>query len=286
MRYSIFTRYETYTYHIHYLNNFIFQLKNIQPGQIISHGNTACGNTKFPIDTTIINSQITSKFNNLNALFGTSKQDAIELEKKTVAQASSAQWFEARRNRITASQFAKVCKRKKEINPKFVDNIFSNASFTSEATSYGKSHENIAKQVYMEKNHGHHIHDCGIIVNPSYSYLAATPDGKICLNGETGILEIKCPFAARNHTIVDAVREIPNFCLEMVNETHNLKKYHDYYYQVQGQLMISGAPFCIFVVYTKKDLFVQKINLDIDFVLNMFERLSSFFEKKHPNIEV
>jgi cell division protein FtsB len=32
----------------------------------------------------------------------------------------------------------------------------------------------------------------------------------------------------------------------------------DYYYQVQGQLFVTAAPFCEFIVYTKLDIAVDK----------------------------
>lgn len=136
----------------------------------------------------------------------------------------------------------------------------------------------------MEKNPDHHIHDCGLVVNPSFSYLAASPDGKICMNNETGVLEIKCPYSARDLTILDAVQSIPNFCLKLVDGSLALPKSHEYFYQIQGQLMVTGALFCIFVLYTKKDFYVEKIPVDIEFIQQMFVQLSKFYEDHHPNL--
>ncbi|CAG2226542.1 unnamed protein product [Mytilus edulis] len=50
-----------------------------------------------------------------------------------------------------------------------------------------------------------HLYDCGLVVNPGFSFLGATPDGKLCSNGTTEIIEIKCPYAVRDLYIEEAV---------------------------------------------------------------------------------
>ena len=122
------------------------------------------------------------------------------------------------------------------MNTKFLNTIFDSKLFTSSANSYGKNHETIAKGTYMERNKNIHIHDCGLVVNPSYSFLGASPDGKVCDNGITGILEVKCSYSARDMLLSDAVNMIPKFCLD----TNMHLKNHEYYFQVQGQLLVTG----------------------------------------------
>ena len=63
------------------------------------------------------------------------------------------------------------------------------------------------------------------------------------------------------------------------NDTHvyRLKPEHNYYYQVQGQLMITGVEYCDFVVFTKKDLVVKWIFPDLDFIKSMLDDLSRFY---------
>jgi hypothetical protein len=38
-----------------------------------------------------------------------------------------------------------------------------------------------------------------------------------------------------------------------------LKRTHAYYFQVQGQLLITGRQFCYFVIWTPKGLILEKI---------------------------
>lgn len=42
--------------------------------------------------------------------------------------------------------------------------------------------------------------------------------------------------------------------------------------------MIIGCDFCDFVVYIKKDMFVERIYFDIDFMKLMFKNLLMFFK--------
>lgn len=168
-------------------------------------------------------------------------------------------------------------KRKKDINTKFLNSLFSVKTFETEATSYGKRHENDAKSAYAAKKTNVHIHDCGLVVNNNFSFLGASPDGKVCERGVTGLLEVKCPFLARDMQVMDAVTSLPLFCLELNGENLRLKKAHDYYFQVQGQLLVTSAPFCDFAVYTSKDIFIERILPDSDFQLTMLKKLSVFY---------
>lgn len=41
-----------------------------------------------------------------------------------------------------------------------------------------------------------------------------------------------------------------------------LKRYHAYYYQVQGELAVLGLGWCDFVIFTACGLFVERIHFD------------------------
>lgn len=126
----------------------------------------------------------------------------------------------------------------------------------------------------MERNKNIHIHDSGLVVNPSYSFLGAFSDGKVRDNGITGILEVKCPCSARDMLLSDAVNMIPKFCLDT---NMHLKNNHEYYFQIQGQLLVTGAPFCDFVVYTTTDFSVQRILPDEVKCHEMLTKLADFY---------
>ena len=52
----------------------------------------------------------------------------------------------------------------------------------------------------------------------------------------------KCPYAARDIT---AIEKVKLFCLQIdeAEDQISLKRSHNYFYQVQGQIMITGAPY-------------------------------------------
>jgi len=50
-----------------------------------------------------------------------------------------------------------------------------------------------------------------------------------------------------------------------------------YYYQVMGQMGLTGCKWCDFVVYSDNEFHVERIIFDEDFFSNMMEKLTSFF---------
>jgi len=209
------------------------------------------------------------------------------LEERTRAQSDCSEWRQARKIRLTASNFGLVLGRKSAPNDKMLSGLFGEkTSINAASLSYGRRNEAKVKNLYLAQYPSSHIHECGLVVNNDFPFLGATPDGKLCDNGTSGLLEIKCPYASRNVTIVEACKN-PAFFLEDVDEKVQLKRTHPYYMQVQGQLLITGCSFCDFVVYTpaQSRLFVERIFPDTDFMQTMLTALSDFFHRyAHPFI--
>lgn len=242
-----------------------------QPSDSVS-----CGDVSFPLPT---NLEIPEHLMEVNLVCPITQAEAVSLEQATVGQTSSSAWFEARRNRLTASQFGKVLKRKRDVNEKFLTTLFGESQFSTQATRYGTSHEGDAKQAYCSRKKGVHLHDCGLVVNPAFSFLGASPDAKVCEDGLTGILEVKCPFNSREKTIQEAVETTNAFCLSVQDGVLSLKKTHDYFYQVHAQLMVTGAMYCDFVVYTSKDIYIERVLPDCELHQTMLNQLSEFYCK-------
>ncbi|KAK7489166.1 hypothetical protein BaRGS_00019544 [Batillaria attramentaria] len=238
-----------------------------------------CGDTAFPLAPEVGSyPAVPPQYIQCNSVCPITLDQARKLERDTVKQADSGDWFKARENRITASNFHKIHKRVKDFNNKFTESIMSAPkSVSSIPCSYGTAHESIAKGKYCERKASVHLHDCGFVVNPQFSFIGATPDAKVCCKGVTGIVEVKCPYSARDMTVGQAVQQLPRFCLcESIGKL-TLDRGNDYYCQVQGQLLVTGAPFCDFIVYTKCDLFIERIFPDHDFQREMMDKLSSFY---------
>lgn len=58
-----------------------------------------------------------------------------------------------------------------------------------------------------------------------------------------------------------------------------LKTNHKYYYQVQGQMGITGAKWCDFVTYTFQGMIIERIYFDPDFFTTILLKLEQFFFK-------
>lgn len=202
-------------------------------------------------------------------------EEARKIQVETKAQAACDKWHKEREGRLTASNFGKIMKRKK-ITEEFIQSTYYPKSFTAKTTSYGTANEPRAKQLYQETYPNRHVHDAGLMLQPELQFLGATPDAIICDDGETGLLEIKCPFGARDKTVTEAASTIKDFYVVNNGQDIKVSKKHNCYYQMQGQLLLSGLDFCDFVLYTRKDLYTERVYRDVKFINAMISKLHAF----------
>ena len=129
--------------------------------------------------------------------------------------------------------------------------------------------------------------------------MGASPDGLVMDPSEQqplGLVEIKCPARAEKLSLFDLCTKKEHkstFCLKYICDTYELKRQHNYYYQVQGQLHITRRSWCDFVLWTPSstvdNLCVERIRYDKTFWTNtIYPRLYRFFmgsmlaELAHP----
>ena len=81
-----------------------------------------------------------------------------------------------------------------------------------------------------------------------------------------GVLEVKILYTIDSVNVTNIhpcqLASNPKCYLEMVERKVQLKRNHNYYYQVQGELAILDVPWCDFVVWTKAGIFIERITLD------------------------
>ena len=215
-------------------------------------------------------------------------EEAKDIEATTVTQRLSSSWKENRMKRLTASHFGEVIVRKSRPSEAFVRNTMAPKNISSlAAPSHGIEHEDRAKVIYLKKmkkqlKHNIQVYESGLIVNPTFPYLGASPDGKVVdksVDVPYGLLEIKCPFKYRNKCPTSAADET-DFCLEKYGDTLRLKRDHIYFYQIQGQMAIAGLTWCDFVVYTLMGMHVERVSFDSSLWKDtMFPKLSDFYYK-------
>ena len=123
--------------------------------------------------------------------------------------------------------------------------------------SWGRKHEEIAWKNYLQKAEScHHNLKCslsGLVVNPDFPYLGASPDGFVsCSCCNEGVIEIKCPFKYHDDSPVSAgALHDKNYCLKKdENGDVHLSHTHQYYHQIQGQLAIYKHSYCDFICWT------------------------------------
>ena len=106
----------------------------------------------------------------------------------------SEEWYEARRNRLTGSNFAAAIGISPYAVPRSLWEMFTNKLGTREHTSsagtlHGNKYEAVALSMY-EQISGVQVKATGFWVHPKYNWLGASPDGLV---GDDGVVEVKCP---------------------------------------------------------------------------------------------
>ena len=108
--------------------------------------------------------------------------------------------------------------------------------------------EPVAIKSYLEfskTNHdGFHISESGLHIKKGLSFLGASPDGLIqCECHGKGVLEVKCPYKYRNG--LNGCFADANFPLTSTGE---FKTNHQYYYQIQHQMLVTDRNYCHFYI--------------------------------------
>ncbi|KAF2882522.1 hypothetical protein ILUMI_23658 [Ignelater luminosus] len=195
-----------------------------------------------------------------------SKQIQLDLEQKTRGQYSNPRYVTEKMHRLTASNFGAVIRRRPSTScDALVRRILGRTYFTSPAIEYGLRNESVALQKFTEKT-GKIVNQCGLLVDLEHGFLGASPDGIINANE---ICEVKClhTVAKLGLTLEQAVKMKKVACLKLAKDMSiSINKQHDYYYQIQGQLAITGAHVCNFIVYTgdANELYIQQVERDYE----------------------
>ena len=108
------------------------------------------------------------------------------------------------------------------------------------------------------------VNSCGFYVSADHPFLGASPDALTeCECCGRGVVEVKCPLCGQESSFAKAARGNRSFCLQECNDgKFKLKHQHDYYYQCQLQIFVTGHSFCDFVVWTEKELHIERLTLD------------------------
>lgn len=208
------------------------------------------------------------------------------VETNTKDQAQCELWHHLRSARLTSSNFGRIYKRK-ENNDTLAKELLNKKSHISTRMpaplQWGVDHEPLAYAQYSKhlasSSPMSNITKSGLWIDLTRGWLACSPDGLVLDQDKNlvGILEIKCPYSAREMTVHEACEKISSFSCKLTDNNIQLKRNHHYFFQVQGQLAITGAPWCDFCVYTPIGIEVERIYPDQEFWQNLVQKLDHFY---------
>ena len=81
----------------------------------------------------------------------------------------------------------------------------------------------------------------------------------------------------RNGSPEEAAHTAGFCCIVNSSESIQLKKNHSYYAQIQGQMALGELPWCDFVIYTQKDISIQRITFNQSYWNDSLTKLESTF---------
>lgn len=229
----------------------------------------------------------TNLSNDERAIISKLRVDEDEINKieiETRKQSDCQKWKEERKLRFTASKFQVISKRQRN-HDSFAESLIHLKEITSRALSHGIKFEPIALVQYHKVMYNRktpvEVLPCGFVVSKEYPILGVSPDARVIDCGSTdqfGLAEVKCPYTKFHVTPLDACSD-PCFCMEKIGDQCSLKKSHPYYAQVQGQMAITGAKWCDFIVYTNVGMHIQRIQFDSIYWSELRDKLYTYYFK-------
>uniref|UniRef100_A0A8C9X6E5 YqaJ viral recombinase domain-containing protein n=1 Tax=Sander lucioperca TaxID=283035 RepID=A0A8C9X6E5_SANLU len=200
----------------------------------------------------------------------TSLEMAHQIEISTKEQSTCTEWHQLRHPRITSTRFREVCHTKAQTSAENLAKRLLRPCHQTADMRRGLEMECTAIEEYCRVREVNH-YQCGFLIHPDAPWMGSSPDGMVYdpkSQPVFGLVEVKCPNVA---SYVDC----PYIALR--DGTPTLRKTHPYFWQIQGQMLVSGCEWCDFVVYTQEDMFVERIPRDNEITDIIKERVDYFF---------
>ena len=210
------------------------------------------------------------------------------LAKHTSNQRNSELWGKHRRLRLTGSNFGEVLKafdrhhcQGRPFPPSLFKKLKGEYSFgTKDAILWGQMHEEHAIKEYSKVT-GNSVTPCGLFLFPC-GFLGSTPDGIVqSRTFGKGVLEVKCPWKHRNATILEMVEvelkgkeSVKGFFL---TKEGSLNPEHNYWHQVQAEMVAADLTWCHFVVWTTKEMKVVEVQRCNSWMQKCLPKLKAFY---------
>ena len=179
----------------------------------------------------------------------------------------SAEWFEARKGKMTASDFGAIMgvdpnrTREDVLRAKVREVHGAEKEWKGNiATQWGETHENEARESF-EVCTGARVIRASFVVSDNFPWMGASPDGFIEGQDEA-LLEIKCPFGLRF--------DPPPVPFKTAAEQPH------YVFQMNGQMFVTGRTKTYFWQWTPKDWKLEIVEYDPKVVSELMAGLEAF----------
>ena len=206
--------------------------------------------------------------------------EMVELNTRT--QSSCSLWHDMRAGRITASvahdvTHTSLINPAKSLVKKICKDQYDN-QLNIPSIKHGVDSEHTAFEAYTQYVSPMHqscsTKKCGLYLSTQFPFLGASPDAIVnCSCCGKGVVEIKCPYKHRDATICEALLD-KDFCLD--NDA-NLKATHRYYTQIHVQMAVCDVSYADLVIWTRKEMAVQRVSRDDSFIMSIMTKMSTFW---------
>lgn len=189
-------------------------------------------------------------------------EERDEVRMRAMGQAENKEWYQERQRRMMASNlkinlcdarspttlFDRFCIQDGVQHRKlwFVEGYMNTASAYAKLKLY-----NVQAEVATTALH----------IHQHYPFLAASSDRIVLENGVEGLLEVECSLSKVGMTPEEAYLD-KNFFCELRDVAVCLKRNHGYFFQVQGQMAVTGHQWCGFVVWTNNTGYTNTTNVE------------------------
>lgn len=195
---------------------------------------------------------------------------AHRIEAATREQSSCQEWHRLRKMRVTSTRFHEACHVRCHTSAENLAHRILRGTVMTKDMRRGIDMEPVAVTEYCSLKNVNYS-PCGFIIHPDAPWLGCSPDGVVfdpAENPPFGLLEIKCPN-------IKSYVDCPY--LKMSGGSLQLRRQHKYYWQVQGQILLTGLEWCDFVVCAQEDMLVERIHKNVDVMRTIRDRGDLFF---------
>lgn len=211
-----------------------------------------------------------------------SPETSSEIETGTREQSRCPAWSQLRRPRLTASRFQDACRGsagQESVATALAAQMIRGSTRQTAAMARGLLMESEVLANYAELMQVN-VLPVGFIVHPDAPHLGASPDGRVYDPSESppfGLVEVKC--STKN--------DVSQVAHLKVQDGHaSLRRSHAYYWQVQGQMAVTGLQWCDFVTDTLSTITVERVWRDESFIKQMKAKLDIFYHNIFMNVYI